>query len=899
MKRSRWFLLALVLAIAPLSSAQVNIVEEGFGPSRTGANLNETTLNISNVNSSDFGRIMSLSVDGEIFAQPLVVSSISIGGTTRNAVYVATMNDSVYCFDADTGASLWHNNFGTPVPTTTQNINGTYGIESTPYINLSTRTMYVVTDTMEQGAPTYRIHMLDIATGAEKIPSVVIAGSVPGNGGGSVSGTITFNASLENQRPGLAFASNMIFVAFASYSDAGAYHGFLFAYDATTLAQAGMFCDTPNGSSAGIWMSGGAPAVDQNGNLYLSTGNGDWDGVSNFGESFLAFSTGTDTFSLNGYFTPGEYATLNSLDKDFGASGPILLGNGLAISGSKASEFYLLNTANLGGMTQGNTQIPQSFANNGGGGILAETAFNPQSGLFYVWTGNGRSLNAYQFNSSSSSSNASPVAISSVLSQTGSQGGGLSVSANGSTPGTAIVWASIPAVSGGGGGDGVAGAVYAFDANTLVQLWNSNQNSARDSLGNWSKFRPPVVANGKVYVGTASGYLAVYGLLSSVTLTSSAKFNGTDTVTEGSWSKNYGTDGYALPETSGLPGYATFAANGAGTWTWAQSTSDPRAINGQATCWDNSAKILSFDINLTDGQSHPIALYLLDWDARGRSASIAVTDAATGAVLDSELASNFSNGVYYRWTVKGHVVIQLTPLTGPNAVTSGVFFGGGLSATTAATVTFLKSDTSTQGNWQGMYGSDGYSLAGSLQNIPSYASLTFPNPTAWVWTSSTSDPRALQTTGGRIAAAWYAGPSFSFSLNLNDGNAHQIGLYALDWDSQNRVENIAISDAHTGVVLDRETISHFSTGVYLVWSISGNVVITVTATNGPDAVISGVFFGGSTAASLAGTILMQLPSGVVAAAPSSLTIAPNQSQQITVTIINSTASSVSVTTAQQ
>jgi hypothetical protein len=906
MRKPWWLFVAACLFLASTSRAQVSVLEEGFGPARNGANLNETKLTTSNVNTSGFGLIMSLPVSGEIYAQPLVVSGVTINGTQRNALYVATMNDVVYCFDADTGAALWSVTLGTPVPTPTGNINGSIGIESTPYVNASTQTMYLVTDTVEQGNPTFRIHMLDITTGADKVPSVVIAGSVSGTGAANVSGTITFNASIENQRPGLAFANNMVFISFASYGDSGPYHGFLFAYNAQTLAQTGMFCDTPNGDSAGIWMSGRAPAVDSSGNVYLITGNGDWDGGSNFGESFLKFSTAAGAFQLSSYFTPSNWSDLNANDADMGSSGAMLIGN-YVVGGGKLSVIYLLNQSDLGEEVQGDTQVPQYFTNSGGGYILSNPAFNPQSGLYYVWTGGGRNLNAYQFNSSTNLFNTSPAFSSTVLSQTGSQGGALSISANGSTAGTAIVWANIPAAASKAATDGVPGVVYAFDASTLTELWDSNQNSARDSIGNWSKFRPPVVANGKVYVGSASGYLAVYGLLPASQLSSSTTFTGTDTTTQGNWGSAYGADGYVTPTTTNTPSYAVFSVKNASVWTWASSTSDPRAVSGQANCWYSTTPAMSFDINLTDGNSHQIALYLLDWDSKGRSESISVADAATGTVLNSVSASNFANGVYYRWNVSGHVVVTVTLAGGPNAVVSGVFFGGTPAPT--GTVSFVKSDTTTQGNWSASYGADGYSIATAAQSVPSYAVLTPQNEGTWTWATGSSDPRALQTSSGGVAAAWYNTPSFSFNLQLS-GGAHQVALYALDWDNLGRAETVTISDATTGNLLDTEKLAGFSGGVYLVWSISGHVLITVTNTSGPNGVISGVFFGAGTSSASGGsgsgsgnltgaTILVQLPSGVTAALPGSLTIAPNQSQQITVTITNATTNAVAVTTSTQ
>jgi hypothetical protein len=216
-------------------------------------------------------------------------------------------------------------------------------------------------------------------------------------------------------------------------------------------------------------------------------------------------------------------------------------------------------------------------------------------------------------------------------------------------------------------------------------------------------------------------------------------------------------------------------------------------------------------------------------------------DANTAAVLDTRNISNFHSGIYLIWNISGHVRINVTWTVGSNAVVSGVFFGGKPSPAVAA---FTGSDTTTQGTWHPVYGADGFSVANNTQSTPSYASFALQGQSNYTWASSTTDPRALQTGSGtgRIASTWYNSSSFSFDLNLTDGNSHQFALYALDWDTTARAETIQVVDANTAAVLDTRNISSFSNGIYLIWKISGHVRITVTRATGVNAVISGAFF---------------------------------------------------------
>ena len=562
MSRARLSLKAVVctlvlgtsLCFPSLSCAQTSVTMERYDTSRTGANLNETILNTSNVNASQFGKLYSYTVDGSIYAQPLYVPNVTIPGKgVHNVLYVATMNDEVYAFDADSnavnGGLLWYDNFTNPsagitaipianiVGSNDLNIVGNVGIESTPVIDLTSNTMYLIARTMEVSGSTTnyvpRLHALDITTGAEKLGGpVVIQGSVPGTGEGSSGGTLTLSTWFQNQRSSLVLVNGLVVFSWASHEDDYAWHGWVMAYDAQTLQQTSVFCSTPNGSFGGIWMSGRGPVVDSSGNLYYVTGNGDWDGVSSFGDSLIKLSTTNGILSLIDYFTPDNYAYLENQDLDLGSSGPILIpGTNLLITAGKTSNFYLLNSSALGHEVSGDTQTVQNFALSGP--IHAGPAFwNRTTGAgptLYAWPANYGALEALQF--TGSGFNTTPLSQSTILNPSGETDGALTVSANGSTVGSGIVWASTGVADSDHGI--VAGVLRAFDANNVAtELWDSTMNDARDDPGLWSKYSPPTVANGKIYLASLSNLLNVYGLLSSQGFTVSAT-PSSETVTIG------------------------------------------------------------------------------------------------------------------------------------------------------------------------------------------------------------------------------------------------------------------------------------------------------------------------------------------------------------------------------
>jgi hypothetical protein len=323
-----------------------------------------------------------------------------------------------------------------------------------------------------------------------------------------------------------------------------------------------------------------------------------------------------------------------------------------------------------------------------------------------------------------------------------------------------------------------------------------------------------------------------------------------DTTTIGAWTGFYGGDGQIIANdaAASAPGYATVSLTGDKLWTWAATTSDPRALetaSGSSTLLASayySATSFNINLNLTDGNSHRIALYLLDWDSTSRSETITILDAGTSKVLDTETFSSFHGGQYASWNVKGHVLIQVKATGGANAVVSGIFFDPPSAVMAAAT--YAGADTVTQGTWSGVYGSTGDLIAADATNLPASIVVSLEGDKQYTWAASTSDVRALQTANGastRIASTYYAATSFTIDVNLTDGNTHKLSLYLLDWDSTARTETIAVLNAENNKVLDTETYSSFHNGEYAAWNVTGHVVIQVTKSGGANAVVGGIF----------------------------------------------------------
>ena len=520
--------------------AQIDVPTNRYDPGRSGMNLRETTLTAANVNVKQFGKLYSYPVDGAVYAQPLYLTNVTISGASHNVMYIATMRDKVYAFDADSAspAPLWMRNFtsttATPVPITDitdiGNIWYDVGIEGTPVISRApngTGTLYLVARTKESTATGNNyvqwLHALDIATGAERAGSpVTISGSVPGTAPDSIPGSngqeITFNPKMQQQRAGLAITNGVVLISWGSHEDLPPYHGWIMGYNAVTLAQVGVFAVSPDYGMAGVWQGGRAPTIDKNGNAYFATGNGQWDGNRNYGDSLLKFTVTTSSLVLDNYFTPWNEHSLYLNDDDLSGSGFTLLpdtftglqGKELLFGGGKEGVLYLIDAANLGKQAAVDAQIIQTFPTNGGHVMGGPVFWNSPDGRFiYNWAEDDY-LRAYKFIDGTVQATSS---IAGLVRSPGHPGGSLTITADESTTGTGIVWASIPA-------DGNAkhnlspGVLRAFNAQTLQQIWTSDDAFDRDHVGTLIKFVSPLVVNGKVYMTSHDGAVHVYGLLS-------------------------------------------------------------------------------------------------------------------------------------------------------------------------------------------------------------------------------------------------------------------------------------------------------------------------------------------------------------------------------------------------
>jgi hypothetical protein len=502
---------------------------------RDGVNSQELALNTSNVHSSTFGKLFSCTVDAPAYSQPLWVANLSIASGTHNVMFAASSHNTVYAFDADVSPcrTYWSKNlipsgetWLTYLDAGSTDIQPDVGIVGTPVIDPTTNILYVVTKTKTigtNGRPAgdchQRLHALSLVDGSETsngpielTPSL----TVPGSGDGSNGTSLPFDPFHELQRPGLALVNGAVYVSFGSVSDQKPWHGWMMGFDKSNLsAPPLLFNASPNGEGAGIWMSGGAPAVDSGNNLFVITGNGDYDGGTDFGDSFLKLNL---SLALTDWFTPFDQATMNASNLDLGAGGAavladlpsapvkhVLIGGGKTGSGS-AGELYVLNRDAMGHLEGASTPIVQKFPVFRA--IFATPAFWNNT-LFVA--GAGGALQAYALDTTSGLFNPNPTSQSATT--YGGKGATPSASSNSNSHG--IVWALDTSQYGPPSNLGPGPAVlHAYDATNLNrELWNSTQAAgSRDQAGNAVKFTVPTIANGKVYIGTRTE-IDVYGLL--------------------------------------------------------------------------------------------------------------------------------------------------------------------------------------------------------------------------------------------------------------------------------------------------------------------------------------------------------------------------------------------------
>src|SRR5579872_6952877 len=508
----------IIAAATPNDSVNVqhiSVPTQHNDNTRAGLNNHETALTTANVNTAHFGKLFAIQVDDDIYAQPLVVGNLPFGKGRRNVVFIATVSNSVYAVDADNGVRYWNNNYtenGMRPPNVNDLISPAVwwcnpytdfryniGIVGTPVIDTAAQTIYFVARSCNNGNGFVQyLHAVNILTGAEQPGSPVkIAASVSGTGDGSIANMVNFDPKLNNQRQGLLLLNGVVYISFSSHCDLNPYHGWIIGYDAKTLQRQIVYNDTPNGENGGIWECGMGIAADNQGNIYVTTGNGtvgrgnlyqetsngtgedkpnpDPTDLTDRGESALKLTPSGGTLKISSYFTPTNYLDLNINDLDYGVMGTLLIPNSNSyFTGCKDGSLFLLDKDNMGGYSGSGNQNKQTIP--GSAPMRCQPAYySGNSGEFvYVWP-EQEPLQAYSFNRASGRLSYGPYF--SAVSGPQDFGAVLSVSSSGTAPGTGIVWASYKInASPPGYYSAFHGILRAFDANNITkELWNSDQ----------------------------------------------------------------------------------------------------------------------------------------------------------------------------------------------------------------------------------------------------------------------------------------------------------------------------------------------------------------------------------------------------------------------------------------
>ncbi len=482
---SNLLLLSLLwLTAIPLSKSQ-DVLTYHNDNARTGQDLSETALTVGNVNSATFGKLFTVAADGKIDAQPLYVSSVTIPGKgTHNLLIVATEHDSVYAFDADTGASIWHVTVLESGETTSDargcdQVTPEIGVTSTPVIDRSggpNGAIYVVAMSKDNSGNYHqRLHALDLTTGGELFSGPQdIQAIFPGSGDNNSGGNVIFDPGQYKERSGLLLLNGVVYTAWASHCDNRPYTGWIIGYKASTLAQVSILNVTPNGSEGAIWGAGAGLAADSSGNIFFLDANGFFDTTLNssgfpnsgdYGNAFLKLST-SGGLAVADYFEMDNQLEENGTDTDLGSGGALVLPDlidssgtvwHLAVGAGKDTNLYLVNRDSMGKYNLNSNNIYQEIAGALPGGIWSMPAyFNGE--IYY----GSVSTPIYAFQFSNAKLLAGPV--SQTTTNFEYPGATPSISANGNANG--IVWAAenaTPAI------------LHAYNATNLQELYNTNQ----------------------------------------------------------------------------------------------------------------------------------------------------------------------------------------------------------------------------------------------------------------------------------------------------------------------------------------------------------------------------------------------------------------------------------------
>jgi alpha-tubulin suppressor-like RCC1 family protein len=758
----------------------------GYGNYRTGANLAEPVL--SPANASSVRRLGSFAVDGYIYAQPLFAGQTTLAdGTVHDLLIVATMNNSVFAFDANSPgqAALWSTNLGpTNVSSITNQLTSTTGagIISTPVIDTTKNLLYVVYQTP---APSYVLAKLNLLTGAT-LGTVTIGGQVPGTGDASYSDTVSggnllFYPEYELQRAGLALANGRIYIAFASWGDARPEHGWLFAYDSTTLSQKGVVCLSPNSWGATVWQSGGAPAVDDSGNIYVVTGNGA--GTTDLSEALVKLDP---NLNILADFQPSYWMSLSADDEDFAGRPMIVPGQSLLVAGAKNHNLYGLDLGFDG---------PLQVATEAGvkAGIFNGAIFNG-----YVYTGDGP-IFSHPLNGASIGSQAAATA------STYAQAVALSGSCNGTS--NCILWATTKPNA-----DGViAGTLRAFDPNTLTELYDSDAAAGgADTLGTQATFVAPLVINGRVYVPNQNNAVQVYGVPLAVAQTAA---NQPITGTSVTWmiTPNVGSISssgvYTAPATISTNQTITVVAVSGADWTKSASSTITLLAGPTITSQPQSQTVSAGATATFSVVATGSGLSYQWWSAAPGSSTFAAISGATASSYTTPPVTQAVSGTQYECVVSNALGMATS-----NAATVGLL-NLGTSYIASTTVGTLRNNF---GGWVGM----SFTVGGSAINVSALGRIFAPGDSGTHTLKLVNASTSQDVSGGSVSVSMSGGTPGSFTyanlaapVTLNANTTYYlVSLEAMSGDSW---YDINTSIQTTGVAAETTGIYSYGGASYL------------------------------------------------------------------------------------
>ena len=785
---------------------------------RSGANPNELTLLPAYVHSSTFGKIFSQPVEGQIYAQPLFMPGIAIAGKgTHNIVLVATEHNYIYAFDAETNegtnaAYLWRTDLGPSTPAAdicANNIAPEFGVTGTPVIDPATNTLYALSKNKISGVYYNRLHAIDITNGQERAGSpVTVQASAPGLGeGGDGMGNVLFDDLHEFQRPGLLLLNGIVYVCWSSHCDYTPYHGWVIGYDAKTLAEKGVWNTSPNGVSvagqqpagAGIWMTGAAPAADAD-SLFVITGNGRFNankGGTEYGDSVVKLTPVRNLLPVADYFTPYDQQYLDDQDVDLGSSGAMLLPDQpgahphLLVCTTKTGKIYLIDrdTGKMSKFHAGGDQIVQSISNANGGAWSSLAYYN---GRVYT-QGNGDVMRAFALNNGIL--NTTPAAISTTAFSYPGATPCISYDATSANPdSTAIAWAIENA-----GGTAV---LHAYAATDLSELYNSSQVPGRDYAGSYLNFTVPLIADGRVFVGTAS-QLSVY---------SGGYWVGAPT-----FSPNGGAISPGQPITINSPtifAKTYYTLDGSEPTQNSTLYTNPITISASATIKARAFKLDYFPseiasagfnyipapplppANLTaGGADHSV---FLNWTAgqyavtynvkRSLSANGTFTAIASGVTGTTYTDAGLTNGTTYYYKVSSSNSLGTSadsniasatptpPIIGNGTGLTGQYFVDPGNDTFFNALTFARTDASINFDWNGAAPAPG--VPGSNFSARWTGKVLAPVSGPFTFTATADDGIRLWVNSQLLIDAWVyqAATAYSGTINLNAGQQYDIRM---------------------------------------------------------------------------------------------------------------------------